>query len=117
MFFTGLFSTHIPYIILFAVYSISFGIYSAYYINNKIYKKEKSEKIKFPEIQELTRNNFDFQNNSTQKKIHNNSKISIPPNLSFKPFFKINKHIILPLARIFGQDTDFTLFSRPPPGD
>ena len=117
MFFTGLFSSHIPYLILAAIYSVSFGIYSFYYISNKTSNKEQIDKtIEFSgNIQSKTAD-FLFRDHHSHNNKANKNFVSVAP-----PDHQI-KHISLVIKRHFpkkaikiGPPPEFILVSRPPP--
>lgn len=116
MFFTGLFSTHIPYIIMVAVYSLSFGIYSVYYINNKTHNNKKAEKeVNYYDYNEITESDFDFHDYASSEKVDQRTAISVFFRPGLKSFFEKIKLFIISPGRIFYHGTCFSLFSRPPP--
>jgi len=116
MFFTGLFSTHIPYIILAAVYSVSFGIYSVYYISNKIPDKEQTEKkTEFSENIHTAAGDFDFKDHYFNNKSDESFISVISPDHRLDPISSIIKRISPRNAIIFSPRHEFGLFSRPPP--
>ena len=116
MFFSGIFSTHIPYVILAILYSIGFGTYSINYICNKLPGKKESEKeIKFVQNKALDNTCFQFQEYRLSKQGHYNCCLTKSSKANLRPFFKRRKYIILDNIKIFGLNDDFVLFSRPPP--
>ena len=116
MFFTGLFSTHIPYIILAAVYSVSFGIYSFYYISNKITNKEQTEKkIELSDNIHSDTGDFHFKDHYSHNKANESFISVIPPDHRLKPVFFVIKRNSPRKAIIISPHHEFRLFSRPPP--
>ena len=116
MFFTGLFSTHIPYIILAAVYSVSFGIYSVYYISNKLSDKEQTEtKTEFSDNIHTTAGDFHLKDHYFNNKSDKSFISVISPDHRTDPISSIIKRISPRNPIIFSPRHEFGLFSRPPP--
>ena len=116
MFFTGLFSSHIPYIILAAVYSVSFGIYSFYYISNKTTNKEQAEKkIELSDNIHSDTGDFHFKDHYSHNESDNSFISVIPPDHRSDPISSIIKRIFPRKAIIISPHHEFRLFSRPPP--
>ena len=116
MFFTGLFSSHIPYIILAAVYSVSFGIYSFYYISNKIPSKDQTEKkIELSDNIHSDTGDFHFEDHFFPNKANESFIPVIAPDHRLKPVFFVIKRNSPRKAIIISPHHEFILFSRPPP--
>ncbi len=115
MFFTGLFSTHIPYIILAAIYSVSFGIYSVYYVKNKLLSKEQPEKeIRISEDTLKTGKNFHFKDYSgDESNDFYSSEILTEHELNYGS--GISSYVITPHFIYTVPAKEYSLFSRPPP--
>ncbi len=120
MFFTGLFATHIPYIILIAVYSVSFGIYSFYQNNKKTCNSKQSEKdIKYSSDIEFSAKDFYLQDGICYKSINDDEGHDILIIADRRPKFSLclKDHIrIVCDAVILTGHPGFGLYSRPPPG-
>ncbi len=117
MFFTGLFSSHIPYIILAAVYSLSFGIFSFYYISNKFSNKEQAEKkIELSDNIHSDTGDFHFKDHYSHNESDNSFISVIPPDHRSDPISSIIIKRNSPRkAIIISPHHEFRLFSRPPP--
>ena len=116
MFFSGFFSTHIPYIILAAVYSISLGIYSVYYIKNNILNKEEPvQEFIFEENREITTSDFHFEDYPSHKTDFDNLSPAMSLDLKLRVLSAMKKPLNARVIRIINQWPEFRLYSRPPP--
>ena len=120
MFFSGLFTTHIPYIILIAVYSVSFGIYSFYQLNKKCFMAKQSEKeIKFPQDTEFCGRHYMVDTQEYHKYEDDLDILSTAflPDRRLKYSCRLKEHIIIVrTTRDIISHPGYCLFSRPPPG-
>lgn len=115
MFFTGLFSTHMPYIILAAIYSVSFGIYSVYYVKNQLLSKEQPEKeIRLSENTLKTEKHFHFKDYSGDES-NDCSSSGIITEHELKSGAGISADLISPYFKYPDPAEEYSLFSRPPP--
>ncbi len=119
MFFTGLFATHIPYIVLIAVYSVSFGIYSFYQNNKKTCNSYQSEKdIKYSSDIEFSGRDFYLQDEIPHKSDNDNEGPDVPilPDQRPKYSLRLKEHLrIVPEGGILTGHPGFDFYSRPPP--
>ncbi len=116
MFFTGLFSTHMPYIILAAIYSVSFGIYSVYYVKNKLLSKEQPEKeIRLSENTLKTGKHFHFKDYNSGDESNDCHSSGIITEQALKSDAGISADVITPYFLYPGTVIEYSLFSRPPP--
>ena len=118
MFFFGLFSTHIPYIILAILYSIGFGAYSFNNIQSKIFfKKEKEfeKEITFIKHKEFKKSSFYFQDFKSNKHAQTTSESKLSEVHEQQPVFDITKILSHPNVTKYYLLVCFDQFSRPPP--
>ena len=117
MFFFGLFSTHLPYIILASLYLLGIGAYSANAIRDRFQKNIPDEKILFVDSKQpvkFTQKDFHYnQYKTSEVKKDVSEKNESIQNTIFKVFN--NRKICIELNCFYVSSLNFSLFSRPPP--
>ena len=117
MFFFGILSTHIPYLILTILYLLGIGAYSV-----NLYKsKAETDSLEFKTIHvgkdkpiEYSKKDFHY-NDYNHNNVKQNSKTIISKNQSFYKTEIFLCYIIKPILRTCKATYHNSYFSRPPP--
>ena len=118
MFFFGLFSTQIPYIVLAVLYLVGFGAYSVNSIKNKNSIEIPAEKVldyvAKSSINKSAKKDFYYSSFTERKASKTVSKNFYSCNIII--YIELSKHNYVPDQIVFYSiQTSFSLYSRPPP--
>jgi hypothetical protein len=117
MFFFGLFSTHIPYIILTVLYLLGYGAYSINSVREKIADNIQNEKVieYSPKVNsgDLAQNNSYYFHKNYQK-LFKSISFSIQKQITVH-FFAVKYKFVKELTKGYSLHLIYSLFSRPPP--
>lgn len=104
------------YILLAILYSVSFGVYSLRFIQQKFAESEEPQKrIEVTQKESVVEAPFYFHQSEIVKQAHEVSEVAVPQKSVFNPEQSLKKHILFSTFKLFSTHLGFSLFSRPPP--
>ena len=115
MFFFGIFSTHLPYIVLAVLYLVGFGAYSVNNVKEKAVQISSDKTIQIShKLQSAHQPDKTFYYSYNYRQIQHNSILKLP--LQGVYFRSLRNHKYFERLGLFQtSQITFSLFSRPPP--